>query len=194
MNCGSITDTAEIVAIVAGVFSILAAIVSGLYATSNVKLKNKIAGESKRKEILLTQLREQQAVVFEELYEKFVSMFQKMWTVTTSNKDNKEEFDPKLDTYSALADDFWKYFTTHRIFIPTDIDNMITKCYLNLQSCVSEYTRSKVESTADERTDARKASSALRDECENIQMEIKKRFRIILGVDDLYAAASNQPM
>jgi len=68
---------------------------------------------------------------------------------------------------------------------------MVTQCYFSLNSCVTEYDRFKGESTDDARADARQTSSALRDECEEIQQEIKKRFRFILGVDELYEVASN---
>jgi hypothetical protein len=165
-----------------------------LQAASLIQLekhKAELDRESKRREILLTKLREQQAVVFEELYKNLILMLQGMWRVTTSYEDKKEDFQNIIVGNSDIMSSFWDHFTTHRIFIPTDIDIMITKFYFDLNSAVENFRSFKEATSSDEKIAFRHSAVVLRDECENIRTEIEKRFRTILEVDRLYDAVTN---
>jgi len=168
-----------------------------LQSASSVQLekhKADLGRESKRKEILYTKLREQQAEVFETFYEKLAIMHMEACNITSVGGNPEENIKNYREPYWKAAKDFTTYFKTHRIFLTEEVCKLSDDLEVKLNVAVHRFEVSRSHQAYDfdpqgKLTEWFTAVTAVQEDCKMIKEEVEKLFRGIMRVEELSANA-----
>jgi len=188
MNCSPTNNSAMDTAFIAGVISVAAAVIGFIFQYFFIgrkleKFKSELSMKNKWDEIRLIKLREEQGVIYKEVYERLVTLFSRAKVVSHVRFAQREHIELNLSRYWSTSESFSNIYETKKIWLNDELCALLDNYKKLIDDAIKKIEAAVTSSQEQYMDDAIVAAwDQLVGEIKTIKTKIEGQFKSLMHV------------